>query len=338
LSARVLSRLPVIAGMSLALLVDILVFVRPDGSATLALDYDVFWTAARATSVYGGDHPFVNPPTALLWVQPLASLPYWPGFALWTGLSTVLFVEMARRSFGPIPAVLALASPLILKALLLGQTTLFLSAAILAAFAAPPIAGGVVLGIIASTKPQLLLLAPLALFIRRDWPMLIASVCGALGAVCISLVAFGPSLWAEWFSSLAQWHDVLVRTHVLSSAVAPAAAAEWHNLPPLPFLAAGIIIGCGSVIRYARQCENGKLAGLVVGASAIAAPYSLPHDLVVLAPLAVVALLRKPQGETIPAMLVFASALLPLSLPLLLVTFGQRDADRRSCAPPVGEG
>ena len=326
LSTRLQTRLPLIAGLGLALLVDILVFVRPDGSATLALDYDVFWKAARATSVYGGNHPFVNPPTALLWVQPLAWIPYWPGFLLWTGLSAVIFLETARRSFGPTPALIALVSPLIVKALLLGQTTLFLGAAILTAFRATPIVGGLLLGIVAAIKPQLLLLAPLALLIRRDWRMLVASICGGAAALCASLIAFEPSLWAEWFSSLAQWHDVLVRTHVFSNAVAPAAAAEWRGLPPLPFLAAGIIVGCLVVVRFAPYLDGGQLAGLVVGASAIAAPYSLPHDLVILAPVAVMALLRKPQLKTIPAMLVFAAALLPLSVPLMLLTLGRRDS------------
>jgi hypothetical protein len=326
LTDRLLSRLPLVAGICLALVVDTLIFARPDGSATLALDYDVFWKAARATSVYGGNHPFVNPPTALLWVQPLALLPYWPGFALWTALSTIAFVETARRSFGMAAAFLALASPLVLKALLLGQTTLLLSAAILVAFASSPIAGGLILGICASIKPQLLLLAPLALFVRRDWPMLIASLCGGLSALCASLVVFGPPLWTEWFSSLGQWHDVLVRTHVFSNAVAPAAAAEWHGLPPRPFHVAGIIVGCWLVIRRARSLEGGELATLVVGTSAIAAPYSLPHDLVVLAPLAAMAM-RKPVLPTIPAMLVFSASMLPLSLPIMLAT-SRRRTDR----------
>lgn len=279
----------------------------------------MFWTAAHSATAYGPDNPFVNPPTALIWFKLLFGVPYWIGFTVWTCLSICAFVAASNKAFDLAPTLLAFVSPVLLKALLLGQSTLLLGAAILFAFMAPPVIGGIVLGTVASIKPQLLLMAPLALLVRRDWRMLFAAIGGGLISLLFSLAAFGIDAWVKWYLSLPHWHQVLIDTNVLKNAVAPAAYAEWEGLSPLPFWVAGIAFAILATVRSARSCERGYLAALIVGASAIAAPYSLPHDLVIFVPLVLLALFRMPRPETIPAMLVFAGVALPISLPVALV-------------------
>ena len=308
-------KIAAVIALALAAYLNALIIAFPDGSAAIAIDFRVFWNAARATDVYApATYPFVNPPTALLWLEPLSLVGFWPGFALWTIGSLALFFCAAQRAFPQSAALMALASPVLLKAAMLGQVTLFLGAAILWAFTRSGVIGGLIIGVAASIKPQLLLLAPLAFIVRGDWRMLAASLAGGSLSVVAALLVYGPALWLDWLNSLPAFYERLIALNVLQHAVSPAGRAEWLGWPSLPFLLLGLAAGVLAVLSWARKLEGGYLACLVIGCSAIAAPYSLPHDLVIVLPAAAAILMTGTGLATIPALLLFTGSLLPLVL------------------------
>ena len=101
----------------------------------VAIDYAVFWKAVRRADPYQLDAYFVNPPPALLALQPLRLVGFVPGYVLWTALSLLLFFFAARRLVGDRAALLSLFSAASIHGLLLGQAPMMLGAAIL--FAVP---------------------------------------------------------------------------------------------------------------------------------------------------------------------------------------------------------
>lgn len=323
-----MSRVLLITAVLVALVLNTLMLLGLDSSAKLATDFRVFWLAASAPldQLYApATSPFVNPPTALLWLKPLALFPVGAGFVVWTGLSFGLFYLAAVRLFSRTAALLALISPIAFKAAMLGQTTLILSAVTLIAFRSLGMAGGIALGVVASIKPQLLLLAPLAFIIRSDWRTLAGMAVGGAGSLLLQLVLFGPSLWADWLQAMPAFQHELVRQNVLQHSVSPAGYAIWHGLKPLPFLALGIALGVAAVAFTAKKLEQGWLAGLVVGSSAIAAPYSLPHDLVILAPIAAIVVLGPLRIASLPAMLIYIGSALPFVLSAVALWLGLRE-------------
>ena len=284
-------------------------------TSAIAFDYHNFWIAANAPlrELYKGVDAFVYPPSGLWLVKPLKGLPYWPGYAAWVILSLAAFIWAALRWFSWSAVALSLVSPIIVRAAMLGQTPLFLSALLLTGFAVSGVAAAVALGVIASVKPQLVFLAPIALLARREWQAIGVMAGAFVASVIIELVLFGPSLWGDWVAVMPAWHGRLIEQNVLSVSVGVAARAEFHGFPPIPFLVTSIVLGIVIIYKAAPKVEGAHLAALIVGVSAVAAPYSLPRDLVILAPLAAAVLLGKPSLMMVPAALFFAYVSLPLA-------------------------
>jgi hypothetical protein len=142
--------------------------------------------------------------------------------------------------------------------------------------------------VIASIKPQFVVMAPLMLLVSRDIRALLASAASFLLIVAASVIIFGQSAWIDWYHSLSNFHAVLDKDNVLGVAITPAAAAEHVMLPPLPFLIAGMAIGAWLVVRC-RRLGPLETSAAIATASLLAAPYALTYDLVAVAPFLVVA-------------------------------------------------
>lgn len=286
------------------------------GWGPFTADYNVFWEAARlpVEQIYFAPKPFVYPPPAIPLFKTLALVPFWPGFALWTAASASAFYLAASHLTDRRIALLSMLSVASFQNLILGQTSMLLGAAILVAFTMPAMAGGLILGVVAVVKPQLLVMAPLALMIRRDWPMLQGAAVGSIGAIIASLALFGVQPWVDWVHGMPRFHQALIDMNVLSSAITPAAKAEQLGIDPLPILALGIFLAAATVTLLARRLEGVNLVALIVGTGTLAVPYALPHDIVALAPACIAYIMVKPGFKALPAMLVFGGAVIPAGI------------------------
>lgn len=165
---------------------------------------------------------FMYHPGMMLLLWPLADLPYDLGYVVWMAIGLVacgLAVAGSRKGW---PGALLLAvAPSTLWTMLCGQSSLLVAALIVGGMRmAPrrPVLGGILLGL-ATYKPQLGLLVPVALIAAERWRTLGVASATASCIVVASTAAFGIPVWPAWF-------------HHLSSIVAvrSAHAIDWAPL------------------------------------------------------------------------------------------------------------
>ena len=306
-----------------------------------AIDFHVFWSSAfkQASELYvASNAPFVYPPTAIVFFKPLALLDFLAGYLVWSILSAGLFAIAVTRLAGWRVAFLSLLSAGSLQGLALGQTPMILSAALLFAIATPGIACGVIFGVVAAIKPQLLALAPLAFLVRKDWRALAGMAVGLLGCVVIELALYGPQLWLDWFNSIPDFRQSLFRTDVMDKVITPYGVADHLGVSPIPVLAVSAALAAAAVIVSAKQVEGIYLVAVIVGASILASPYALRHDTIALIPAAIVFILAQPKLKVLPAMGIFSGYLVCLSLivaALQLMTGGKVVRDSKTGVAPA---
>lgn len=283
------------------------------------IDFQVFWSSgSRPLGEVYADHgmPFVYPPTALFLFKPFSLISFLPSYFAWVALSAALFGIAVARTCGGKVSALSFLSPAAIKGITLGQSAMLIGGALFASLRLPPVARGAVFGLVAAIKPQLVVFAPVAFLVRREWSALLGMAGAWALAVLASLVAFGPSMWADWLQALPRFHDVLVRFNVLSFAISPAARAEYLGLPALPVLLASAAIGLAAVVVMARRVEGEMLIALIVAASLAAAPYAHTHDSIALIPACIILIQRGcwPIAVAAAVVIIGMAALTPIGL------------------------
>lgn len=144
-----------------------------------------------------GYSPWMYPPTFMLFALPIAAFPYLPALGLWLMLTGWAYVAAVRRMLGPGGGLFALASPPAFFNLMFGQTG-FLSAGLiglgLSYVRTSPLLAGALIGL-ASFKPHLGVLLPLALAAGGHWRCFAAATASVLGLMVVSGVLFGIDAW-----------------------------------------------------------------------------------------------------------------------------------------------
>jgi hypothetical protein len=300
----------------------------------LALDFDVFWRAARAPIAHGyrPDHwqPFVYPPTAIPWLKPLAFLPFWPAFALWTILSLVSFFAAARSKAW----WLMLMSPAFIECVAFGQTSLLVGAVLLLACSRRGWQMGALLVLALCLKPQVLVMAPLILLVRRDWPAIAGAVAGGLALLLFTTALYGPAIWLAWLHALPGFARVVDGRNLYWALITPYGLAAWAGVPPAPVWIAGALLSLVVVLRSARDWDD--LAMPIAVTSILAVPYAVPHDLVAALPWCTGILLRRERDwRQAPAALIFSATIVPVGLTLLAVGWCRLEWPLRRRAAPA---
>lgn len=272
------------------------------GAHKFGNDFGVYWRAAHqpldAVYAWPGRYPFPYMPTMLLWTSPLRLLPRWPAYFAWTAISVVVFLFVCRRYLTGPSAALVLISPPLLRGVYTGQVCAALAAlTIWACRTANRTAAGIAFGVIASVKPQLVLMAPLLFVLNRDWRAFRSSAATFAATVILALLFFGPDRWPEWLASMNHFHHAVADTGVITVATTPAAVAERYGYAPLPFLILGAVVGAGIVYACRDSGPLEKAAAITV-ASVMASPYALIYDLTVAMPLLAIAVF---EGRFLPA-------------------------------------
>ena len=191
----------------------------------IGVDFAAFWTAGRlaldgqAADAYGDAGrqamaallggtkyaPFFYPPTGLLLWVPFALLPFAAATAIWIAGTTAAYTVAIRVVLKARSYVAALAFPGAVIAAFFGQNAM-LSAALFGGAAATlersPLLAGVFIGCLAY-KPQLAVLAPLALIVAGRWRAFFAATVTVAILVAASATAFGRDAWSGFIVSLA---------------------------------------------------------------------------------------------------------------------------------------
>lgn len=300
----------------------------------IGLDFSVYWRTANEplVEVYR-PRPVLNfpyPPTMLLWVAPLSVLPFWAAYSAWVVVSVSAFIQSCRAYLSKGEIGLAVASLPMVYCLLSGQVSAVLTALLLwAAGSRNRVAAGIALAVIASVKPQFVLLAPLFLLATKDWRAIGSSALTLLTIVAISFAAFGIVTWENWLRSLDHFNEIIVKNGVLTVMVTPAAAAQLWGLPPLPFMAAGAGIGSWLVVHCRNHPPLHQATAIAAG-SLLASPYAVIYDLVAVVPFLAWSIFR---GSMFSALVISSLTSWTLnSLPLFAATVGL--ARDRSGAKP----
>lgn len=282
----------------------------------LGMDFAAYWRAAHQTAVEayapGQSVQFPYLPTMLMWISPLALIPFWPAYLLFMVASLAAFALASRAYLSRLQILVAIASPPIINGLSVGQCSVVLAAALLwACGARNRIGAGVVLGLIASIKPQLVLMAPALLLVRRDWPAFWAAGLTWVAAIVGSVALLGIGAWQAWLGFLPHYHSVLMRNHRLGMAIAPGFAAQYLHLPAMPFAVAGIVLGL-LLIWIVRRSTPLVQCAVIACASLLSAPYAMVYDLAPIIPFLTVEI----WAASFAAALAMSGGVAPISLML----------------------
>jgi arabinofuranan 3-O-arabinosyltransferase len=279
------------------------VLTAKPGVVAMAVDYRVFWAAARLAlegeplaafdmarlasvhNVKPDDWmPWLYPPGYLVLLLPFGALPFAPGFLLFTLLSVVL-VGIAVRPFvgGSVPVWLALTlAPAYIPTLILGQNNLMWMAGLLAAFAALRngrwVLAGIFIGCL-TVKPQLGLLIPIALLAAGLWRTIFAATVTAVLVAALPTLLFGPEYWPLMLKGMSEQGAGMLRSiDTLFLMIGPFYLLALSGLPDPAILAALWVIGaaCALVVallwRSQRIDFDTKCAGLML-TILLSAPY-----------------------------------------------------------------
>lgn len=238
--------------------------------------------------------PFMYPPTMLLLVWPLALLPYAVGYVLWIGAGLAACAATLRLRQGAWPLSLLLAvAPSTLWTEMCGQSTLLLAGFLVSGMLLStrrPVVAGVLIGL-ATYKPQLGLLVPVALVASGQWRTIAAAAATFLAIVVLTTAAFGTDIWLAWASHLGS--IVAVRTSHVSE-WAPVFVTISADLATLGFgkhvadggQAAALIASALCIWRCFRRCGPHQSAAMqqlkvaALGAATfLATPFAFIYDL-----------------------------------------------------------
>jgi len=221
----------------------------------------------------------------------------------------------------------ALLAPATTIALISGQSG-FLSGALmlggLRLTRSRPIVAGVLFGLLAY-KPQLGLLAPIALVSAGQWRTIVAAVMTGLVCAVLSSWAFGFDIWAIWLRQLSDYSGHFDPVNHLMPTIE--ANARMFGLPATAaqLVQAAVTIPVAIVIWRAFRAGVGERAGalLVVG-TFLATPHAFNYDMPMMTAAVVWVFeerLRLERGLTIGEAIVLASALM---LPFAMWALGEK--------------
>jgi hypothetical protein len=317
-------------GMLVAVCVQagVLVMVYVSFASVIHPAYSIFWTAARLSlaehaseTLYNIQRmtelqswlviedkfrPWAYPPSTLFVLLPFAQLPFWASLVVWSGIGVALYFA-AAYNFSRSIAAAALASASLSTAVVAfhGHFTNLVAAIILASLAilgTSPILAGALLGVAATIKPQILILAPLALLAGRHYSALISAIAVGTLVGGMSVIVFGVDMWLAWAQSLPTFLDAVRHNEVSGFGVTPG-SMTWHLglqgtaalVFKLLFGLTGVVL-CWRVFRTTNSLPERLVA--MIGGGFLVLPHAMGYELAILAPAAAMYVL---EDKRVPA-------------------------------------
>ena len=285
-------------------------------------DYSVLWTAARIGLVNPGmlydvegmtaaqtwlveqEHgprPWIYPPSALLVLLPFSVLPFVWSYVWFMIVSVACYGASAIGFLGRrwLPGLLLLSiSVSVIFAVRSGQTTFLVGAGMMGALVflpTRPMLAGALLGTAAAIKPQMLVLAPIALVAGGYFAALWASIAAGLAMILMSAAIFGAGIWFDWLAALPRFIDVVRGMDILDRGITPTAMlwnADVDEAIAIPvrlaFIAAAVFFAW-RIFRATDSLPHRLIA--LAGGALLCSPYAMNYEIVLLAPAAVLFIL-----------------------------------------------
>ena len=281
----------------------------------IGTDFISFWTSGRmlltGDNVYdtyahvitqrefheipGEYTAFFYPPNFLPFVWPLGLLPYFPALGLWLAASGAAFVGAVKAWFSALglkgPSLVLLAAfPPVFLTLSHGQTS-FLVAAFLGGglllVERQPWLAGVLIGL-ATIKPQLGLLVPVALLVSGQWRTIAGAGLAAIALAGLATILFGPQVWSDWLT-ITQTAGSATDSGSIGFAKMVSVFAGLRLIGVPSEMAMGvqaavtIAVAAGIATAGWRHAFTPSLGALVLAGAPLATPFVLDYDLVVTA-------------------------------------------------------
>lgn len=171
-------------------------------------------------------------------------------------------------------------------------------------------------------KPQLGLLAPVALVAAGLWRTIAAACATLVACAAAATAAFGVNIWGLWLSSLIDYSRTPMINRLMPTV---AGSLRLSGAPPSVALAAQTIATVAVAAVVWRACRSGitpRAVALVVVGTFLATPHAMNYDL----PMTTFAVvwylerrLRATQGLFVGEIIVLALA---LALPAVELSFG----------------
>ena len=149
---------------------------------------------------------------------------------------------------------------------------------------------GVLFGIAATIKPQVVVLVPLALIAGRYYTALITSVVTGAAIGVMSIAAFGAGSWVEWIRALPGFLDIVREMGIFYRGASPSSLLWGLGIEGVVGQIARAVFGlvgiaaCWKVFRTSERLPHRLVA--MVGGGILTLPYAMGYDLAVLAPAA----------------------------------------------------
>ena len=233
--------------------------------------------------------PFPYPPTYLFVVLPLGWLPFGPAYMAWETASLALFLWAVLGGAWRTPLVaFILLAPVTVIAVIYGQSSLLASALIVGGMRilrSRPMISGILLGL-ATFKPQLGVLIPLALIAGGYWRTLAMAGASVGVLVIASGVAFGWDMWSAWPRAIAahlNFAESAVNDYHKPGILATLKLAGMA-LPVARAVQGGVTVAVAAVVWFCfrRGVTDLSIAVLQVG-TFLATPYLFRYDMPMLA-------------------------------------------------------
>ncbi|MBR8303899.1 DUF2029 domain-containing protein [Burkholderia dolosa] len=281
-------------------------------------DFSVFWTAshlvlqghaataydpssfAQAEFAHFGAYlhhrplPWLYPPTMLLFVAPVALVPFLPAYVLFFAGSFLCYAYAVPRLSGlhahlPAPraaALVVIAYSAVLMSALFGQNSILtagIAALALHLLERRPIVAGVLIGLLA-IKPQLAAVFPFVLFATRAWRTFAAAAISATLFAAAGIALTGPDALHGLSHALSTVRDqhFMLPSYWLASPT-PFAALRLAGVPLGAALAAQFaiaLLALASAIAVWCRTRDMRLRGAVLAiATLLTTPYLWSYEL-----------------------------------------------------------
>lgn len=233
------------------------------------------------------DYPFPYPPSFLLVLWPVGLSPFLPAYVAAMGLSLALYLwATIGRGWRSAMLLGALLAPTTTITIIAGQAG-FAAAALLIGGARlvgrRPVVSGVLFGL-ASYKPQIGLLIPVALVACGAWRAIAAAFATMVALVLVSSLVFGLHVWPAWAGSLAGYAAEFASAGGKIGHLMPTVEASLLQLGASSVTArfaqfGAALIAAAAVWRCWRVGPPALAAAALFVATFLATPHALVYDL-----------------------------------------------------------
>jgi hypothetical protein len=268
------------------------------------------------------ERPYPYPPSFLLMILPLGVLSFPLAFTTWNIFTfSIYFAASFYRRWRISAILLIIFSPAALQNFCTGQTGFLSAGLILGGFRlmeTRAILSGTLFGL-ASFKPTLGILIPIALISARAWRALVAAVVTIAVLVVASSLVFGWSIWPIWLAKLPAHADWAA---AVPDKFKPTITANLTFLgvrPAIVQVAQISVAGLVALVIWAcfrRGVTLLATAALLVG-TVLATPYAFLYDLPIVTNAVLMFIRHKDQTNRFLTIPETAILLLSLVVPML---------------------